>query len=239
MTHAPGVDERAVRRFDDAWREEVQLADGTPVVLRFVRATDKPLLTRGFARMSPRSRYLRFFTPKTRLSNAELRYFTEVDGVDHVAIGAVAQRGGEAEEGVGVARFVRLSDEPEVAEAAIAVVDDWHGRGVGTLLLKRLAAAASERGVRHFRCDVLAENDPMKRLLADVGADATFHQMADGVVRVDMSLPPAEPARALRDTALHRVLSHAARQAVRVVPRLRGDAGGDDDEGGEGLDDGA
>ena len=64
------------------------LKDGTAVRLRLIRPDDKDRLRAGFARLSPESRYLRFFVPKSTLTDAELVYLTETDGVDHVAIGA-------------------------------------------------------------------------------------------------------------------------------------------------------
>src|SRR5207244_92171 len=108
---------------------------------------------RGFAGLSAESRYRRFFSAKDRLSEAELRYLTEVDGVDHFALGALHDG-----EGAGVARFVRLRDRPDTAEAAIVVVDERQGCGLGRLLLTRLTEAARERGITRFRSDVLARN---------------------------------------------------------------------------------
>src|SRR5262245_19880796 len=110
-----------------------------------VRPDDKERLRRGFHRLSPEARYLRFFTPKVDLSEDELRYLTETAGVRHVAIGAV--RAGDDEEGLGVARFILLDDAPGTAEAAVAVLDEIQGQGLGTLLFLRLLAAARERGV--------------------------------------------------------------------------------------------
>src|SRR5258706_13134604 len=119
--------------FDGAYRERATLSDGRVVELRLIRPEDKALLVRAFERQSPESRYRRFFQEKDKLSEWELRYLTEVDGVTHFAIGAV-----EGEDGRGVARFVRLRERPGTAEWAIALGDEVHVLGLGRLLLRRL-----------------------------------------------------------------------------------------------------
>ena len=115
------------------------LRDGSAVLIRQVRSTDAPLLADGFARLSSRSRWMRFLSAKTTLSAAELRYFTDVDHHDHEAIGALSAADGR---GVGIARYVRDADDPQAAEIAVTVVDDWQGRGLGTELLSRLSDRA-------------------------------------------------------------------------------------------------
>ena len=85
------------------------LRDGSAVLIRQVRRTDAPLLADGFARLSPRSRRMRFLCAKTTLSAAELRYFTAVDHHDHEAICALSAADGR---GVGIARYIRDADVP-------------------------------------------------------------------------------------------------------------------------------
>lgn len=178
-----------MRAFGPDYLEELTLRDGTRVRLRMIGPDDKPRLTEGLRRLSPQSRYLRFFTDKERLTEGELRYLTEIDGETHFAIGAsrVGDDGQEGD-GLGIGRFVRLVDEPEVAEPALAVVDDVHGQGLGRMLLLRLIAAATERGVKVFRCDFLAVNHGMQELLRDVSPDVRFR--SDGpVVTAEFRLP--------------------------------------------------
>ena len=110
----------------------VVLRDGSAVLIRPVRSADAPLVADGFARLSARSRQLRFLTPKKDLSPAELRYFTDVDHHDHEALGALDHPGGR---GVGIARYVRDADDPQAAEIAVTIIDDWQGRGLGTELV--------------------------------------------------------------------------------------------------------
>lgn len=201
--------------FDRTYRETSQLRDGSRVLLRLVRPSDKALLERGFSRLSPESRYFRFFAAKERLSEQELSYLTELDHVHHLAIGAQHESAAHAE-GAGIARFIRLRDEPDVAEAAIAVADEMQGKGLGTLLLTRLIAAAGERGIKRFRFEVLAENTGMLRLLEAIAPERR-QDVAAGVVAVDFALPEATPQgppdQAPRDSAIYRVLRGAAENA--------------------------
>ncbi len=152
-------------RFSLDYRERQPLANGVPVTLRLVRSSDATLLVRAFERLSTESRYHRFFAYKKALSPAEIRYFTECDGAKHFALAAVIERADGTEEGVGVARFVRLADNPLAAEAAVTVIDDYQRRGVGRLLIERLIWAAAERDLGQLHFLVLAENKPMLALL--------------------------------------------------------------------------
>ena len=108
------------------------LRDGSKVLIRQVQGTDAPLLADGFTRLSAQSRQMRFLTRKKELSPAELRYFTDVDHHDHEALGALDHTDGR---GVGIARYVRDADDPQAAEIAVTIVDDWQGRGLATELL--------------------------------------------------------------------------------------------------------
>lgn len=207
--------------FHDGWREEATLADGTTVVMRLVRQEDKDKLADGLARLSPQSRYLRFFTDKPRLTDAELRYLTELDQRDHFALAAaLLEPDGSEGEGIGVARFVRSPLEPDVAEPAVAVVDSMQGRGVGRMLMDRLVAAAAERGVRRFRTDVLAVNRPMKQLLAELSTNCRF--VADGpVVTAELDLPSAGPVETIEASPQYLPLRTLLRMVAEGGVKLR------------------
>jgi acetyltransferase len=167
--------------------EEHVLADGTQVVLRHIRPTDAPKLLQAFRSLSRESRYRRFFHGMADLNDASLRYLTEVDGRDHVAIVAVGYAPDmKTEIGYGVGRFVRVTGEPDVAEAAVTVIDPMQNKGLGRLLAVTLAEAARERGIRHFRGEVLATNVPMRQLLLDLGANVRAE--SDGALSIDVSL---------------------------------------------------
>jgi GNAT superfamily N-acetyltransferase len=189
------------------------------VVLRAVRPTDKALLAAGFARLSAASRTRRFLAPKERLSRAELRYLTEVDGWNHVAIGAVITREG-AEEGIGIGRFIRLEPGSHVAEAAIAVLDDYQGRGLGGILLARLIHAARERDVQRFACDVFADNRAMLDLLR--GAGPSHLSIHEGIASIEVELGAEPHAAATVPEPLAEILRLASGGTLRVAPRPLG-----------------
>jgi RimJ/RimL family protein N-acetyltransferase len=138
------------------------------LVVRPIRPSDAELLEAGLARLSPETVYRRFLSPKPHLSRRELRYLTEVDGVSHHAL--VAVPAGDPSELIAVGRWVRLAEDPDVAEAAIVVGDCWQGRGVGRMLGLRLADAACRLGVREFTATMLPDNAPAHRLLALIQA---------------------------------------------------------------------
>lgn len=214
------------RHFTADYVERAVLRDGTAVRLRLLTPEDKPLLLAGFQRMSPRSRYARFLAPKDTLSKDELRYLTELDQERHFALGAVAEDGdGRGEPiGLGVARFIRLPEAPATAEAAIAVADELHGRGLGKLLFLRLCAAAAERGIQRFRCEVLGSNTGMRNLIEDVSPEHRI-EVGGGVMSIDMALPdvaPTEPAAGpAPQGAMYRLFRAAAENAVEWTEAVR------------------
>jgi RimJ/RimL family protein N-acetyltransferase len=141
------------------------LRDGSKVAIRQVRSTDAALLADGFARLSERSRQLRFLGVKNHLTVAELRYLTDVDHHDHEALGALSRDG----RGVGVARFIRDTEDPDSAEVAITIVDEWQGRGLGTKLLELLSDRAREEGVARFTAAVAADNIASSKMVRNAG----------------------------------------------------------------------
>lgn len=164
------------------------LRDGTVVRLRPLEPTDGDELRAGFARLSPQSRYLRFFSPLPRLPEPMLRRLLNVDGANHVAIVAetIPVYDGPPEP-LGVARFVRLPDEPTAAEVGVAVADEMHGRGLETVLVTALVELARERGFAKLVFTVLAENHAMLRLLGRL-APAARVRREQGVLTHEIDL---------------------------------------------------
>jgi len=160
---------------------------GGKVLIRQVRSTDAPLLAAGFARLSVRSRQMRFLTDKNTLSPAELRYFTDVDHHDHEALAALSPADGR---GVGVARYVRDADDPQAAEIAVTIADDWQGRGLGTELLAQLSERARQAGICRFTAVVAADNVAIAGLLRNAGADLAGG--SHGTVEYQVALTPDE-----------------------------------------------
>ena len=144
------------------------LRDGTEIEFRHIRPDDKGNLSAALGRLSPESRYKRFLSPKPRFNAAELRYLTEIDGVDHAAILAVLADDPDAI--VGVARYVRLRDLPDTAEVAIVVGDRFQGQGIARELGRMIADEARESGIRRFTATLLGDNAAAHRL---------FHSISD------------------------------------------------------------
>ena len=120
------------------------LPDGTRILLRPIEAADKDRLAAAHGRLSEETIRRRYLAAKPRFSAGELRYLTEVDGRNHLALAAFLAE--DPETIVGVARCVRLLDARETAEFAIVVGDAFQGRGLGTLLARELATAARADG---------------------------------------------------------------------------------------------
>jgi GNAT superfamily N-acetyltransferase len=144
----------------------VRLPDGTPVLIRPLAKDDGAELRRGLEHLSPRSAYRRFLGTPPSLNAKTLKYLTEVDHINHEALGAADPATGH---GIGIARFVRSHDDPASAEIALAIADDWQHRGLGALLLDALAARARDVGITTLTGLVLADNTGMLKLFERLG----------------------------------------------------------------------
>jgi RimJ/RimL family protein N-acetyltransferase len=168
-------------------RLKTTLADGTRVLVRPLRPGDRAELQRGFGLLSMASRRFRFVSPMRRLTEPQLEQLTIVDQINHVALGVrdVGRRGGP---GIAVARFVRLQPadppEPVVAEFAVTVIDEYQGRGLGTLLVRLLLQAARSLGVEVLRGYVLEDNAVMLRVLQRFVTET--RRDSGNVLRVDL-----------------------------------------------------
>jgi len=191
------------------FREEHTLRDGTHVVLRHIEPTDRDELQHGFEELSAESRAFRFLHPLKRLTPEDLRYLTEVDGRDHVAIVAVDSHN----HGLGVARFIRDEADPKVAEAAITVTDAAQGHGLGSLLGVTLARAARERGIERFRGAILPQNLRVRELLHAGGALITTDADGEAVFEIDLRALPLEDGGGL---AFFRELLRSLMRAIAV-----------------------
>jgi RimJ/RimL family protein N-acetyltransferase len=165
----------------------VVLRDGSTVLIRQVQAADAPLLADGFARLSAESRATRCLGAKKELSSAELRYLTNVDHYDHEALGALGHPDGQ---GVGIARYIRHLSDPQAAEIAVTVVDDWQGRGLGTELIRQLSRRAWQVGIRRFTAMATVDNLAAIRLLRTMGAQLV--RCEAGAVEYEITLKPRE-----------------------------------------------
>jgi GNAT superfamily N-acetyltransferase len=179
--------------------------------LRPLRADDKRRLALAFERLSPETRYRRFFAPVQKLSDQDLRYLTEVDHHDHEALAAVNPENGMI---VGVARYVR-SEDPAEAEVAVVVGDPWQGRGVATALLQQLVGRAREEGIDHFVALVMSDNTDALELFRHLApGGAHTRRSASGHTELVMPLP--DPER-IAESTLGRAL-RAAAGGLRINP---------------------
>jgi len=173
----------------------VALRDGSRVRIRQWRPSDGQLLVRGFYRLSPTSSYRRFLSASPLLTTEMMRGLTDIDHRDHEAMVALDERGGE---GLGIAHYVRSPERPEVAEVALTVIDDWQGRGLGTMLLEAIGARARQQGINSFTALMLAENNEMRGLLERLGPLRTIGQ-ARSTVEVEVPIPAGDVGPALRE----------------------------------------
>ncbi len=196
--------------------KHVVVADALELLLRPLRSDDKRKLAQAFERLSPQTRYRRFFAPLESLSQQDLRYLSEVDHHDHEAIAAVNPENGTI---VGVARYVR-SDDPSEAEVAVVVGDPWQGHGVATALLQELVGRARTEGIDHFVALVLSDNTEALELFRHLAPGGSHtRRSASGHTELVMALP--DPER-IGDSTLGRAL-RAAAGGLRITPwsRLR------------------
>src|SRR4051812_46731690 len=171
--------------FPEHWEADVVLSDGGTVHLRPITPDDAERLLAFHSRLSERTRYFRYFGPYPRMPKRDLERFSTVDHLDRVAL--VASLGDDI---VAVGRFDRL-EAGDSAEIAFVVQDGHQGRGLGSILLEHLAAAARERGLSRFVAEVLAENGQMVRVFRDAGY-VVSREFEEGVLHLEFAIDPTE-----------------------------------------------
>jgi GNAT superfamily N-acetyltransferase len=186
----------------------IKLRDGSRIRIRQGHRSDRELLLRGFQRLSAESRYRRFLVAVPELSEEMVRYLTEIDHHDHEAMIALDERTGD---GIGAARYVRNRERPDTAEVAVTVIDDWQGRGVGTLLLEVISGRAREAGISTFTALMLATNEEMMDVFRGLGP-VRIVDRDSGTVEIEMPIPTIGVPPALK-----KLLRVSARREV-IVP---------------------
>ena len=161
-------------------------ADGTPVRIRPLRPDDLDRELEFVTGLSEQTRYLRLHYIATEFSREDAARLLELDYHDTIAIGALV---GEAPDEViiGVSRYAR-TDGTDQAECAIVVADAWHGRGVGTELMRSLGIAARRSGIRSLVGASLAENQRIHSWARRFGFDVRTEPNSGGQVRVTLDL---------------------------------------------------
>lgn len=191
------VDQPGDGVYPEYWEADVVLRDGGTAHLRPIHPSDSDAVQAFHTGQSQNSIYMRFFAFKARLSSKELKRFTEVDYRDRVAL--VITISGDI---IGIGRYDRL-DDPAEAEVAFNIADAHQGRGIGSILLEHLAAAARENGIRRFSAEVLPENRKMLMVFSDAGYDVKRH-FDDGVVSLEFNIDPTDKSRAVMESREHR-----------------------------------
>ncbi|SDQ50462.1 Acyl-CoA synthetase (NDP forming) [Quadrisphaera sp. DSM 44207] len=208
-----------------AWEADVVLRDGGAAHLRPITPEDAERLQAFHLAQSPESVYLRFFAPMPRLSERDLRRFTTVDHVDRVALVVLV-----GDQIIGVGRYDRI--DAETAEVAFNISDAHQGRGVGSVLLEHLAAAARENGISRFVAEVLPENRRMVQVFVDAGYEVSRHY-DDGVISMAFAIDPTDRSLEVMAAREHRAeaqslraLLHPASVVVVGASRRPGSVGG-------------
>jgi acetyltransferase len=181
-------------RYPSALIDRLTLRDGRVVVVRPVARFDAAAEQDFVRALSPASRLRRFHVGLRELPPSLLQAMTDVDHRDHVAIIAEALDADDEPRLVADARYVREAANPNRAEFALAVADDWQGRGLGRSLLARLARHAARQGVQRLWGDVLINNQPMLALADALGARVDASPEGADLRRV--SFPTAAPGTA-------------------------------------------
>ena len=171
--------------------EPVTLKDGTQVVIRPIRPDDAEELQAAFQRLSMESIYLRFLSVKKELTDAEAKQLATVDYTSRMAFVAICAENGR-ENVIGVARYA-MDDphKPEIAESAVVVQDESQGRGLGTLLLRRLVSYARRQGIRTLRGNMQIGNNCMLNMVRRSGLPHQTRFM-DGMWEVSIDISQVE-----------------------------------------------
>ncbi|CCH29063.1 GNAT family N-acetyltransferase [Actinosynnema sp. NPDC047251] len=172
------------------WEADVVLSDGGTVHLRPITPDDAEKLLAFHGRLSERTRYFRYFGPYPRMPKRDVERFSTVDHSDRVAFTALL-----GDDIVAVGRYDRLGGGGS-AEVAFVVEDGHQGRGLGSILLEHLAAAARERGLSRFTAEVLAENGQMVRVFRDAGYSVS-RAFEEGVLHLEFDIDPTEESVAV------------------------------------------
>jgi acyl-CoA synthetase (NDP forming)/GNAT superfamily N-acetyltransferase len=194
------------------WEADVVASDGGIVHLRPILPSDADALVRFHQSLSERTRYLRYFGPYPRIPPRDLERFTTVDHSTRVAL--ICLLGDEI---IAVGRYEGLGPVPdgrvEAAEVAFVARDDHQGRGLGSILLEHLAAAARENGLRRFEAEVLVENHQMVRVFRDAGYQVS-RDFAEGVLHLEFDIDPTERSLAVRDAREQRAEARSVHNAL-------------------------
>lgn len=214
LLELPGVYDRVVRMVSVRLAEDVdpvlaRLPDGTDVVIRPLLPSDRDIYREGVLALSPESMVRRFFTGGPP-SERTIDYLLNISYTDHFAWVVFDKT--RPDHGLGIGRFIRTKEAPHTADLAFGVSDAFQRRGIGSLLLGAVGAAAPAAGIEVFTADVLHDNIAMRTVLHKVGA--TLELREPGVLHTSF---PAVAAAELLDPHLVGRLEAAAHDIVTAA----------------------
>ncbi|WP_163507124.1 bifunctional GNAT family N-acetyltransferase/acetate--CoA ligase family protein [Fodinicola acaciae] len=195
--------------YPDHRAADVLLSDGGTVHIRPIRESDADQVVALHSRFSDRTRYLRYFSPYPRIPERDLKRFVTVDHVDREAF--VVELGDDL---IAIGRYDRISADD--AEVAFVVEDTHQGRGIGSVLLEHLAAAAQENHIRRFVAEVLPTNYTMMRVFSDAGYTVA-RSYDDGVVHLEWDV--GETSKSIDVSRQREQRSEAASITRLLAPR--------------------
>ncbi len=168
-----------------------KLRNGKIIEIRAINSNDKGIMQELMRHLSPESRYFRFFTPKDRLTDKELKTFTEIDLVNHVGILASIEENGVLIP-AGSARYIVCEKKDNnllSAELSFAVEEEYQGLGIGSLLFKHLLELALANKIEQFIAYVLSNNKKMLRVFEKCGIPMEKTLGEQGVIECRFKLP--------------------------------------------------
>jgi len=180
-----------IHRYPADLIDVVRLAGGERVVIRPVLPQDEDLTVAFFRDLSAPARYDRFMTLMRELPPELLRRFTQVDYADHLALVAEVFADGR-ETVIAEARYVRGPDA-SAAEFAVSVAEAWQGKGLASLMLRKLACRATAAGVERIVGETLASNRRMLALARKAGFSITASPEIRGLMLLQKTLRAVSP----------------------------------------------
>ena len=161
------------------------LRDGTVIYVRLQSKADEQHLKNAFGKLSATSKRLRYFSISNALSDNDWEHYLNIDNTNRAAVVAYKKENEEIF-GIGVARYFRTEDSSEVAEAGITVIDEYHHKGIGKILLSHLAAHAKENGITAFRAEIHSSNTSMLNMLRNL--PHTVAKLEDNILRLEYGI---------------------------------------------------
>ncbi|MGE7955180.1 N-acetyltransferase family protein [Pseudomonas sp. NPDC089530] len=163
------------------------LNDGSPVLIRPLRAEDRERERAFIEDLSPLTRHHRFLGEVKEVGDALLAQLMDVDGTRRVAYVALVHDNGALRE-IGISRYAMIDTDPHTCEFAVTVADDWQPKGLGALLMQHLIARARDLGFKQMYSLDCPANHRMRELAVTLGFARTIDPDDATQVRYSLAL---------------------------------------------------